>query len=224
MTRQPCRFARTIVCAIFLSPFGILLSLPGTAFAQGGEQVLSREPGLFPGEADVLARAAGEEAAESIAPDRPRGEPVSPERLERWRSMSPEERERIRERYRRWKELPPEERERIKERHRRWRELPEEQRRYLKDRRELMKDAGPEDRVVVRKFFDRMHSLPPGARSAARQKIWEWRSLPPGEREEAMGSWPFYRDLSEPERETLRWFLFAPAGERHEPGGPPPRE
>ena len=40
MTRQPCRFVRTIVCAIFLSPFGILLSLPGTAFAQGGEQGL----------------------------------------------------------------------------------------------------------------------------------------------------------------------------------------
>jgi hypothetical protein len=81
-----------------------------------------------------------------------------------------------------------------------------------------MKEAGPEDRVVVRKFFDRMHSLPPGVRSAARQKIWEWRSLPPGEREEAMRSWPFYRDLSEPERGTLRWFLFARPGER------PPRE
>ena len=170
MTRHPCRFARTIVFAIFLSPFGILLSLPGTAFAQGGEQGLSREPGLFSGEADVLARAAAEEAAESIAPDRLRGEPVSPERLERWRSMSPEERERIRERYRRWKELPPEERERIKERHRRWRELPEEQRRYLKDRRELMKDAGPEDRVVVRKFFDRMHSLPPGVAQCGKAK------------------------------------------------------
>ena len=24
-----------------------------------------------------------------------------------------------------------------------------------------------------------------------------------------MRSWPFYRDLSEPERGTLRWFLFA---------------
>jgi len=196
MTLQPCRFTKAIALAVFLLPFGILLSLSGTVFA------------------DVLARSAGEEAAESIAPDRPRGEPVSPERLERWQAMSPEERERIRERYRRWKELPPEQRERIMERKRRWRELPEEQRSYLRDRRELMKDAAPEDRVVVRKFFDRMHSLPPGVRSAARQKIWEWRSLPPGKREEAMRTWPFYRELSEPERGTLRWFLFARPGER----------
>jgi hypothetical protein len=63
-----------------------------------------------------------------------------------------------------------------------------------------------------------MHSLLPEARSAARQKIWKWRSLPPGEREEAMRFWPFYRELSEPERGTLRWFLFARPGER------PPRE
>jgi len=206
MTRHTCRFMKTIGRAAFLSSFGILLSLYGTAVAQGGEQGLSRE------------------TAESIAPDRPRGKPFSPGGLERWRAMPPEERERIRERYRRWKELPPEKRERIRERHRRWRELPEEQRRYLKNRRELLKDAGPEDRVVVRKFFARMHSLPSGERSAARQKIWEWRSLPPGEREEAMRSWPFYRGLSVRERGTLRWFLFAPAGERHERGGPPPRE
>jgi hypothetical protein len=218
MTRNTRRFVRTIGLAVFLSSFGILLSMSGTAFAQGGEQDLSQEPGLFSGEADFLARAAGEEAAESIAPDRPQGEPLSPGRLERWRAMPPEERERIRERYRRWKELPPEQRERIMERNRRWRELPEEQRRYLKDRRELLKDAGPEDRGVVRKFFARMRSLPPGERSAARQKIREVRSLPPGEREEAMRSWPFYRGFSDRERDTLRWFLFARPGER------PPRE
>jgi len=200
MTLHTCRSARTLTSAVFLLSFGILLSTSGTAFA------------------DVLARAAGEDAAESIAPDRPRGEPLSPERIERWRAMSPEERERIRERYRRWQELSPEQQERIKERKRRWRELPEEQRSYLRDRRELMKDAGPEDRVVVDKFFARMHSLPEELRRATRQKIWEWRSLPPGEREEGMRSWPFYRELSGPERETLRWFLFARPGER------PPRE
>jgi len=80
MTLRTCRFARSFVLAVFLSPFGIFLSLPGNAFA------------------DVPARAAGEAAAESVSPDRPLGEPLSPERLERWRTMSPEERERVRER------------------------------------------------------------------------------------------------------------------------------
>ena len=49
MTRHTCRFMKTIGRAAFLSSFGILLSLYGTAVAQGGEQGLSREPGLFPG-------------------------------------------------------------------------------------------------------------------------------------------------------------------------------
>ena len=193
MTRSPRHFVGTIVLAVFLPSLWILLPSFGIAFAGG------------------VAHAAGEGAAESIAPDHPEGGPISPERLERWRAMPPEERERIRERYRRWKELPPEKRERILERQRRWRELPEEQRRYLKERRELFTDAGPEDRVVVRKFFARMRSLPPEVRGAERQKVREWRSLPPGEREKAMGSWPFYRELSDRERGTLRWFLFARA-------------
>ena len=54
-------------------------------------------------------------------PDRYEGAPrpgvITPERLERWRSKTPEEREQIRERYHRWKELPPERRERILERY-----------------------------------------------------------------------------------------------------------
>jgi len=183
MTRHTRRFVRTIARAFFPALLWILFPFQGGAFALG---------------------------VETGTPNPPRVDNVPQERLERWRSMPPEERERIRERYRRWTEK----RERIVERNRRWRELPEEQRRYLKDRRELLKDARPEDRGVVRKFFARMHSLPPGARSAARQKIREWGSLPPGEREEAMRSWPFYRGLSDRERDTLRWFLFARPGER----------
>lgn len=39
-------------------------------------------------------------------------------------------------------------------------------------------------------------------------------ALPPRKREEAMRSWPFYRGLSDRERDTLRWFLFSRPGER----------
>ena len=55
MTLRSCLLTRAIALAVFLSSFGILPSLSGTAIA------------------DVPARAAGEEAAESIAPDGPRG-------------------------------------------------------------------------------------------------------------------------------------------------------
>jgi len=190
MTRPVRRFTGTIAAALFLLLPGVLLSVPETAHARGYGQCLAARSGSDSGEAAL-----------------------SPDRIERWRSMSPEERERIRERYRRWKELTPEQRERVKARHRRWRELPEEQRSYLRERRAMLREAGTEDRAVVRKFFARMHALPPEMRRATRQQVWEWRSLPPVEREEAMRTWPFYGELSGPERDTLRWFLFARPGE-----------
>ncbi len=215
MARNPGRFVKTII-AFSLLLTGIVFPLSRTACAQGEGSGLSTEPGIPRGEIDGAALAAGEDARGAVATD-PAGEgSPSPDRLERWREMSPEERERIRERYRRWKDLPPEKRERIIERNRRWMKLPPEERGYLKERRELLQGAGPEVRAVVRKFFARMRSLPPPARRLARRNLREWRSLPAEERDEAMRSWPFYRGLSGRERETLRWFLFG------RPGDPPP--
>lgn len=197
MTPRPRHGAGRLALAVFPAALWLLLSPPGIAFARG--------PG------------AG-------TPDSPQVDNVPRERLERWRSLSPEQRERIRERYRRWKELPPGERERILERNRRWRKLPEEQRSYLKDRRELLRDAGEEERGVVRKFFGRMRSLPPEGRRATKRRIWELRSLPPEEREERMLSWPFYRELSDRERDALRWFLFARPDARSGDADRGPRE
>ena len=96
MTRQPCRFVKTIGRA----GFSVLVRYPSPV-------VRNRR---FAGRRARAAQGTrGIDRAGS-----PPGEPLSPGRLERWRAMPPEERERIRERYRRWKELPPEERERIR--------------------------------------------------------------------------------------------------------------
>ncbi|HLN90551.1 MAG TPA: hypothetical protein VK429_01675, partial [Patescibacteria group bacterium] len=77
---------RTVAGSFFPLAFGILLLLPGTDIALGSD-----------GEANVPARAAGEGTVGSVTPDPPRVDNVPQERLERWRTMSPEERERIRE-------------------------------------------------------------------------------------------------------------------------------
>lgn len=214
---------KAVFAAIASAASGVALWIPGALFA--GEYAPDPPADSFLTDGDppgfLLAEAGHGPGAEGAPP--PEAGEVPPERLERWRSMSPGERDRIRERYRRWKELPPEERERILERRRRWENLPREEREYLKERRALLREAGPQQRRVVRRFFARMRSLPPPARRMARGKILEWRSLPPHEREEAMLSWPFYRDLSERERDTLRWFLFGRPGDRPPGGGPFPR-
>lgn len=134
---------------------------------------------------------------------------VTPEKLERWRAMTPEERGKIRERYRRWKDLPPERRESILERRRAWRELPEDQRRYLMQRREIYRNAHPEERRAIEKVFRRWRQLPPERRHAMRQSLGEWRRLPEAERNERMKKWAFYRKLSPGERKAVRRFLFS---------------
>ncbi len=86
---------------------------------------------------------------------------MTPEKLERWRTMTPAERERIRERYHRWKKLPQQQREKILERKRVWRELPEGQRRFLRQRREIYRDARPREKKAIEKFVNRWKQLPP---------------------------------------------------------------
>jgi hypothetical protein len=145
---------------------------------------------------------------------------VTPEKIERWRTMTPEERERIRERYRRWKELPPERKARILERRRRWRELPERQRRFLSQRREIYRSAGPQERRTIEKFARRWRDLPREQRRALRNRLAEWRDLPEDKRDERMMEWPFYRRFSPDERKAVNRFLFS----RPSPGpkgGPP---
>lgn len=137
------------------------------------------------------------------------GGEVTPEKLDRWRSMTPEERERFRERYRRWEKLPPERRKSILERRQRWSELPEEQRRFLKQRREIYRNAWPEEKRAIEKFFRRWRQLPPDRRQTVRRNLAEMRVLPPSRRDERLMGWPFYRRLTPDERRAVNRFLFS---------------
>lgn len=145
---------------------------------------------------------------------------VTPEKLERWRAMTPEEREKLRGRYHRWKELSPERRERILERRRMYRELPEEQRRFLRQRREIYRDAWPEEKRAIEKFSRRWRNLPPERRHSIRNRMSELRDLPASERNKRMMDWTFYRKLTPAERKAVDRFLFSepPRGPK---GGPP---
>ncbi|NNG45822.1 MAG: DUF3106 domain-containing protein, partial [Deltaproteobacteria bacterium] len=96
-----------------------LLPLPPAVAHDGNLPAISRGgsvPGVRVGgpewertisgpENEVFPRLEGQRVAESGK--------ITPEKLERWRSMPQEKKERIRKRYRRWKNLPPERREKI---------------------------------------------------------------------------------------------------------------
>jgi hypothetical protein len=134
---------------------------------------------------------------------------VTPEKLNRWRSMTPGERERLRKRYLRWKSLSPERRKQILERRQRWSKLPEEQRRFLMQRREIYRNAGKEEKRTIEKLFRRWRKLPHERRQAMRRNLAEMRSLPVSQRDERLMDWPFYRRLAPDERKTVNRFLFS---------------
>lgn len=144
---------------------------------------------------------------------------VTPEKLERWRSMPPEQKDRIRNRYRRWKNLSPERRERILEHGKRWGKLPKHKRRFLRQRREIYRNAQPEEKRAIKKFFRRWRKLPPERRHALRQDMAEMKNLPVPERDERLMSWPFYSRLSPDERKAVNRFLFSelPPGPKRGP-------
>ncbi len=134
---------------------------------------------------------------------------VTPEKLDRWRSMTPEEREKYRQRYRRWEKLPPERRKRILERRQRWSNLPAEQRHFLMQRREIYRNAWPEEKRAIEKFYRRWRQLPQDRRQTMRRNLAEMRDLPASHRDERLMGWVFYRRLLPDERKAVNRFLFS---------------
>ena len=205
---------------VLAGALGVCLILTPTflrqAAAEGGDS-----PAAYRGKAGVFSRSAGlprgEIASGESSGDSVRGKgarmaqagEVTPEKLDRWRSMTPEERERLRKRYLRWKSLSPERRKQILERRQRWSKLPEEQRRFLMQRREIYRNAGKEEKRAIEKLFRRWRQLPPERRQAMRRNLAEMRNLPVPQRDERLMDWPFYRRLAPDERKAVNRFLFS---------------
>jgi hypothetical protein len=83
----------------------------------------------------------------------------------RYESLSPEEKARLRERYRQWESLPPEKQQDLRRRMDRLKELP------------------PGDRELLRKRHEQWQELPPQERQRIRDKLRRWNELSPEEQE-----------------------------------------
>ncbi len=82
---------------------------------------------------------------------------------ERWRKLSPKQREKLRERYRDFKKLPAQDQARVRKNFERWQKL------------------SPEQRRAARGQYKRWQELPPEKRDKLRER---WRSLTPEQRKE----------------------------------------
>jgi hypothetical protein len=64
---------------------------------------------------------------------------------DRWRNLSPRERENVLKNYQRWKNLPPQDKEHLREEWNRWQNLPKDRREQLRDRYEDLRRRKNQD-------------------------------------------------------------------------------
>ncbi|HEX2227313.1 MAG TPA: DUF3106 domain-containing protein [Candidatus Binatia bacterium] len=64
---------------------------------------------------------------------------------DRWRNLSPRERENVLKNYRRWKDLPPQDKEHLREEWDRWQNLPKDRRDQLRNRYEDLRRRRNQD-------------------------------------------------------------------------------
>ena len=82
---------------------------------------------------------------------------------ERWKKLSPKQREKVRERYEKFGKLPPKEQARVRKNLERWQKL------------------SPDQRKAARESYKRWRDLPPEKRDQLRER---WRELTPEQRKE----------------------------------------
>ncbi|MCR4336847.1 MAG: DUF3106 domain-containing protein [Candidatus Omnitrophica bacterium] len=121
--------------------------------------------------------------------------------VERWNSLSSEEKEQLRQRYRQLQGMEPARKKKILEKYGKFKNLDPQKRQQLKDRWQQFKNLPPERRQALREKFQKWNNLPPekkerlkalhqkiyqmpeGRRAAFKEKQRKWESLSPEKRQ-----------------------------------------
>lgn len=90
---------------------------------------------------------------------------------EDWQSLTPDQRQELRERYRRFQNLSPQEQEQLRQRYERYKELSPERRQKMKERHERLQQLSPQQREQLRREWRQLKELPPEQRSQRRREL-----------------------------------------------------
>jgi hypothetical protein len=90
---------------------------------------------------------------------------------DRYDSLSPEDRARLRERYQQWESLPPEKQQDLRRRMDRFKELPPDDRELLRKRHEQWRELPPQDRQRIQDQLRRWNQLSPEEQERLRQQF-----------------------------------------------------
>lgn len=88
-----------------------------------------------------------------------------------YRSLTPEEKARLKGRYRKWQSLPQERQQMLRHRMEKWRQLPPERREHFQQWFQQWKELSPNERGAIRKKLDKWDMLPPDEQEKLRRRF-----------------------------------------------------
>jgi Protein of unknown function (DUF3106) len=105
----------------------------------------------------------------------------------------------------RWRNMTPQERERMKQNEDRLRRLPPSQQQVLRDRAQVWNRMTPEQREHIRTdVLPRWRQMPPDHKQAIRQRLRVLQNMPESARNQRLNDPNFTRGMSEEDKSTLR--------------------
>jgi phage-related protein len=124
--------------------------------------------------------------------------------LDRWRSLSEGQKERLRSAYRALSKLPRTEQQRIVQRYQHFRSRSALQRQALREQYQAFRRLPPNERRAIRQSFERYRKLSDAQRTRMRQSLRELGQLPPAERQRFLSKLERWRELSHEQRAKVR--------------------
>lgn len=118
--------------------------------------------------------------------------------LERWESMTPQQRQRF------LNNLPPERRRRFEGRLQELQNMPPQQRQRLHEQYRRFEQLPPERQERIRNLYRRFSNQPPARQDLMRGELQQLRSMPPEERQARFQSDDFQGKFKPNEQEILR--------------------
>lgn len=128
--------------------------------------------------------------------------------IEKWKSLTPEQRAKVRTNYEIWRKIAPRlvqiRKEKLKEALIRWKNLPPEARQRIIQTHKFWKNLPPGQRKVILLKIRQFKQLPPWVQKKATENYRKWKTLPPGQRKKIIEGYKKWHNLSPEARENTK--------------------
>lgn len=127
---------------------------------------------------------------------------------EKWKSLTPEQRAKLRMNYEIWRKISPRltllRKEKLREAMLRWKNLPPEAKERMLRIHKFWKNLPPGQRRVILVKIKQFKQLPPWVQKKAVGNYRKWRLLPPGQRKKLIEGYKKWKNLPPEARENMK--------------------